>query len=163
MNMVLEEEQQNMKGFKQNIHKLTKEASTLSSVVNEWPTHFADAFSKCRIQRVAVDSIERSRNSTMDNKIKESLTMQLEKERAIEQQLSQQEQEWQKEGHRVQLETDQAASRLSQLIGKMQHTEQQFDQESGNFSDIKYSRESRLDFPVEDSKYRSSAGGQHLV
>jgi hypothetical protein len=31
----------------------------------------------------------------------------------------------------VQLETDQEASRLSQLIGRMQHTEKQFDQESG--------------------------------
>jgi hypothetical protein len=32
----------------------------------------------------------------------------------------------------VHLETDQEASRLSQLIGKMQHTEHKFDQESGN-------------------------------
>jgi hypothetical protein len=51
----------------------------------------------------------------------------------MEKQLSQQEQEWKKEGHKVQLETDQAASHLSQLICKMQATKQQFDQESGTF------------------------------
>jgi hypothetical protein len=103
----------------QHVHKLTKEANTLNSVVNDWPTHFAEAFNKCRVQRIAVDSIERSRNSTTDNKVKESLNVQLEKEKAVEQQLSQQEQEWQKEGHKVQLETDQAASLLSQLIERM--------------------------------------------
>jgi hypothetical protein len=42
----------------QHVHKLTKEASTLSLVVNDWPTHFAEAFSKCQVQRVAIDGIE---------------------------------------------------------------------------------------------------------
>jgi hypothetical protein len=68
-----------------------------------------------------------------DRKIKESLTTQLEKEKAMELQLSQQEQEWQKEGHKVQLETDQATSHLIQAQYKMQNTEQKFDQESGTF------------------------------
>jgi hypothetical protein len=66
----------NMKGFKENIHKLTKQASTMNSVVSEWSTHFPDAFSKFQIQKDAVDNVERERNLATDNKIKEALTAQ---------------------------------------------------------------------------------------
>jgi len=74
MNTSLQTEQNNLNGFKQNIHKLTKEAITLNSVVSEWLTHFSDAFSKSWIQKDAIDSIERTRNLATNKKIKEALT-----------------------------------------------------------------------------------------
>jgi hypothetical protein len=43
--------------FMQHVHKLTKESIALNSVVNDFPTHFAEALSKFRVQRAAVDSI----------------------------------------------------------------------------------------------------------
>jgi hypothetical protein len=86
--------------------KIAKQVVLLHSVVSDWPTHFADAFNKYMIQKYAVESIERTQNLTIDNKIKEALTLQLTKEKAVELQLSQQEKEWQMEGHKAQLETD---------------------------------------------------------
>jgi hypothetical protein len=67
---------------------------------------------------------------TTDNKIKEALTLQLIKEKTVELQLSQQDQEWYMEGHKAQLETEQAFNRLTQLKDKMQDIEQQFNPES---------------------------------
>jgi len=48
MDTTLAIEWNNLKGFKKNIDKLTKQASTLNYVVSEWMTHFADAFRKCQ-------------------------------------------------------------------------------------------------------------------
>jgi len=62
MDIVLVIEQNNHNGFKKNIDKLTKQAIPLSSMVSEWPTHFADAFRKCRIQKDIVKIIEREIN-----------------------------------------------------------------------------------------------------
>jgi len=47
MDVALEIEWNNLKGLKNNIHKLTKQASTLNSMVSEWSAHFTDAFNKC--------------------------------------------------------------------------------------------------------------------
>jgi hypothetical protein len=69
---------------------------------------------------------------TTNIKIKEALTSQLGKEKAVQSQLSQQEQEWQKEVHKVQLETDNTVIRLTQLIENIQEMEQQVDPESAS-------------------------------
>jgi hypothetical protein len=110
--------------------KSPSSATMLNLVVSNWPTYFANAFNKGRIQRVVVENIEKTRNMTTDIKIKEALTSQLAKEKVVESQLSQQEQEWKKEGHKVQLETDNAVIHLAQLRENIQEMEQQIDPES---------------------------------
>jgi hypothetical protein len=56
------------------VEEVTKHATMLNSVVSNWPTYFATAFNKCRIHKVAVENIEKTRKMKTDIKIKEALT-----------------------------------------------------------------------------------------
>jgi len=69
----------NLKGIIKNVVDVTKEAAMLNLVVSDWPTSFSNAFNKGIIQRVVVDNIEKNINMTIDTKLKEALTSQLEK------------------------------------------------------------------------------------
>jgi hypothetical protein len=82
-------EYNNLKGLRQNVEEVTKHATMLNSVVSNWPTYFATTFSKCRIQKVVVENVEKNRNMMSDVKIKEALTSQLAKEKVVESQCSQ--------------------------------------------------------------------------
>jgi len=62
-------------------------------------------------------------NMTTDVKIKEALMTQLEKEKAMESYLAEQEQEWKKEWHKAQLEIDSLISHLTQTINKIQEAD----------------------------------------
>jgi hypothetical protein len=55
-------EYNNLKGLRKNVEEVTKRATMLNSVVSNWPTYFATAFNKCRIQKVVVENIEKTRN-----------------------------------------------------------------------------------------------------
>jgi hypothetical protein len=70
------------------VEEVTKHAIMLNSVVSNWPTYFATAFNKCRIQKVVIENIEKNINMMNDIKIKEALTSQLAKEKVVESQLS---------------------------------------------------------------------------
>jgi hypothetical protein len=83
------------------MEEVTKSATMLNSVVSDWPTYFAIAFNKGRIQRVTVENTKNIINMKTGIKIKRALTSWLEKEKAVESQLSQKEQEWKKEGKKV--------------------------------------------------------------
>ena len=62
-----------------------------------------------------VETIEKIRNMMTDIKIKDALTNQLAKERVLETNLSQWEQEWQREGHK-RIETKNTFLHLGQVI-----------------------------------------------
>jgi hypothetical protein len=82
------------------LEETTKHAKNLNSVVSNWPLtlqlHTTNSeHKKC------VESIEKTRNMMNDIKIKDALTNQLAKERVLETQLSQHEQEWKREGQKT--------------------------------------------------------------
>jgi hypothetical protein len=127
---ILTSEYTKFKEIRQNLEETTKHATTLNLVVSNWPSYFATAYNKLRAQKVVVENIEKTRNMTTDIKIKDALTNQLAKERVLETQLSQQEQEWQREGHKAHIETNNAVLHLDQVRENIQQTEQQIDPES---------------------------------
>jgi hypothetical protein len=92
--IILQLEYENFKEIRHSLDEVIDQVATLNIVVSNWPTYFTSTFNKLKSQRSVLEDLTKKKKMTPESRMRTTLATQIDKEKELEVQLTQQEREW---------------------------------------------------------------------